>query len=340
MDHACVSRRWLFRAAALAVPASLAGPPGRAFAQGAITLRLSHDEPTFMLTHGILTELADSVQKKTNGAVRIDLFPGAQLAGGNLRTQFQQNQAGAIDIAMTATGILNNWTAKADIISLPFLLSGLDDMKALVGSDLGRDVMALVEPLGLHAIDLWARDLRQWVNAKRPIATPADLKGLKFRVPETALWVATFKALGATPTPMPFGEAFTAVQLGALDGAERPTEFITGEKWSTIAKYLTIADYSGDALMPTVNKAKWQGLPKDVQAILVEEFRLAGEKKYERETAMKAAVITAMRQAGMQVDVLSAEQRQAFRRQVAPIWKEWEAKLPPQWLDRARAIVG
>jgi tripartite ATP-independent transporter DctP family solute receptor len=340
MKRTKISRRGVLGAAALALPASMLKGTGVAWAQSPIVLRVSHDEPTFMITHGVLTELAESVQKKSNGAVKIEVFPGAQLAGGNLRTQFQQNQAGAIDVAITATSILNNWTTKADVISLPFLLSNLDSTKKLVSSDLGRDIMAVVEPLGLHAIDLWARDLRQWVNAKRPIETPADMKGMRFRVPETALWVATFRALGATPTPMPFGEAFTAVQLGTLDGAERPTEFITGEKWHTIAKYLTISDYTGDALMPTFNKAKWDGLPKDVKDLLEAEFRAAGEKKYEREKAMKADVQEAMRKSGMQVNVLTAEQREAFKREVAPVWKEWAGKLPANWTERAQKIVG
>jgi tripartite ATP-independent transporter DctP family solute receptor len=341
MKRAEFTRRSLLRTAASAIPAvATLSAPSIVFAQNPITLRVSHDEPTFMLTHGVLTDLANSVSKKTNGAVKIEVFPGAQLAGGNLRTQFQQNQAGAIDVAITATSILNNWTTKADVLSLPFLSYSIDATKKIVDSDLGRDIREAVEPFGLHAVDIWARDLRQWVNAKRTIEKPADIRGLKFRVPETALWVATFKALGATPTPMPFGEAFTAVQLGTLDGAERPTEFITGEKWFTVAKFLTISDYTGDALMPTFNKAKWQSLPKDVQDLLIEEFRAAGQAKFDREKAMKSNVIEEMRKNGMTVNILTTPQREEFRAQVAPVWKEWEGKLPAKWIDRARQIVG
>lgn len=338
MTEAPFTRRG-FVGASVGTLSALAAGARSARAQSPIVLRLSHDEPAFMISHGILTEIAEAIGRKTNGAVRIDIFPGAQLAAGNLRTQTQQNQAGAIDIAMTATGILNNWTPKADVISLPFLLGGLDDMRKLVSSELAADIKQVVDPLGLHALDMWPRDLRQWVNAKRPIREPTDMKGLKFRVPETALWVATFKALGATPTPMPFGEAFTAVQLGTLDGAERPTEFITGEKWNTVAKHLTICDYTGDPLMPTVNKVRWQGLPKDVQELIAAEFREGGVKKYEREKAMKASVVENMRKLGMEVAVLTPEQRQAFRRDVAPVWKEWERKLPTGWLDRAQKAL-
>lgn len=341
MKRALLTRRSFMSAVASAIPAAAAlSAPNIAFGQSVITLRVSHDEPTFMLTHSVLTELVEAVSKKTNGAVKVEVFPAAQLAGGNLRTQFQQNQAGAIDVAITATSILNNWTTKSDVLSLPFMSYSIDATKRLVDSDLGRDIMEAVEPFGLHAVGLWARDLRQWVNAKRPIETPADIRGMKFRVPETALWVATFKALGATPTPMPFGEAFTAVQLGTLDGAERPTEFITGEKWYTVAKFMTISDYTGDALMPTFNKAKWQSLPKDVQDVLVQEFQAAGQRKFDREKAMKDAVIADMRKNGMTVNILTDAQREQFRAQVASVWKEWEAKLPPKWIDRARQIVG
>lgn len=338
-EHRPDRRTFLARVGLAVSAASVLTSSRGVFAQTPITLRVSHDEPATMLTHGTLTEMAETVAKRTNGAVKIALFPSAQLAGGNLRTQFQQNQAGAIDVAITATSILNNWTTKADGFSLPFMCSSIDDMDKLVRSDLGKEVMGAVEPFGLHAVGLWARDLRQWVNAKRTIEKPADIRGMKFRVPETALWVATFKALGAIPTPMPFGEAFTAVQLGTLDGAERPTEFITGEKWASIAKFLTISDYTGDTLMPTFNKARWDTLPKDVQAILVEEFQAAGRRKFDREKTMKSTVIEDMRKAGMTVNILTTAQREEFRSQVAPVWKEWEAKIPPNWIDRARKIL-
>ncbi|MEP9348274.1 TRAP transporter substrate-binding protein [Xanthobacter sp. KR7-225] len=336
-----LSRRWLLKAAAATVPFSAVGlAPSVSIAQNAIKLRLSHDEPATMITHGVLTEMAAAVEKQTNGEVTIAIFPGAQLAGGNLKAQFQQNQAGAIDIAITATGILNNWTPRADIISLPFLLSGVEDMKKLVSSSVGDDVKKAVEPLGLYAVDIWARDLRHWVNVKRPIITPDDIKGLRFRVPETSLWVATFRALGATPTPMSFGEVFTAIQLGTLDGAERPTEFIVGEKWQSIAKYLTISAYTGDALMPTFNKARWSSLPPDVQRILTDAFRTAGEAKFEREKSMRAIVIDTMRKAGMEVNVLTSENREAFKRGVTPVWEQWGAKLPAGMIERAQMAVG
>jgi tripartite ATP-independent transporter DctP family solute receptor len=335
-----LSRRWLLKAAAAIGPVSaLSVPTPTAFAQSPITLRLSHDEPATMITHSVLTDMAASVEGKTNGAVKISIFPSLQLAGANLKTQFQQNQVGAIDVAITATGILNNWTTHADILSLPFLLGGLEDMKKLVSSDVGEDVKQIVEPLGLHAVDIWARDLRHWVNVKRPIVTPDDIKGLRFRVPETSLWVATFQALGATPTPMSFGEVFTAIQLGTLDGAERPTEFLAGEKWQSIAKYLTMSSYTGDALMPTFNKAKWDSLSPDIQALLVEEFRAAGEKKFERERSMRDTVIETLRSAGMEVNTLTPENREAFKAVVAPVWKEWEPKLPAGWIERAQKAV-
>lgn len=314
--------------------------PAVAPAAKTITLKLSHDEPATMLTQRLLTEMADGIAKKSNGAVKLELFPGAQLSGGNIKTMIQQTQSGAIDVAWIATSIYSNWTTKVDILSLPFLSRNIDDLEKLAKSDLGSDIMALSRETGLTTVDLWTRDLRQWVNQKREIRTPDDIKGLKFRVPETAVWVAAFKAVGATPTPMPFSEAYTAVQLGTLDGAERPTEFIIGEKWAEIAKFLTVSNYTGDVLMVSFNTKVWEGLPKDVQDLLAQEIKATGKKKYEQEREQKIQILSNLEKAGMQVHNLTDSEYEAFRKAMAPVWTEWEPKLPSGWIARAQKILG
>lgn len=304
-----------------------------------ITIKANHDEPVDFVTDKVLKEMAESVAKKTNGAIKMEVYPGCQLAGGSIKTMTQMTQAGQLELSFIATSTYNNWEQKFDALSLPFLYRSIDDLWRVTRDPLAQELLATTDKTGLKTVDMWARDLRQWVNRTRQIRTPEDIKGLKFRVPEISIWVATFKALGATAVPMPFAEAYTAVQLKTLDGAERPTEFIEGEKWVEIAKYLTGIDYTGDVLLASFNKTFFESLPKEYQELLTVEIQAAGKKKYEMEKVNRAQIFDRMAKAGMDVAMLTDQEKKAFRDATKSVWTEWEGKVGKDLISRVEKIA-
>lgn len=307
---------------------------------GATTIRISHDEPPHMLTHRLLTDMASRIEKKTDGDVKLEISPGAQLSGGDIETMIQQTQAGGrLDASLIASGIYSNFASEVDIFSMPFLARDIDDLKALADSAIGDKVKELTIKNGLVTRDIWVRDLRQWVNGTREIRTPGDMKGLAFRVPQFPLWLASFTAVGAAATPMPFGEAFTAVQTGAIDGAERPTEFLVGEGWEDVADYVTLSNYAGDVLLFSFNEQSWNDLPKDVQNMLDTEIAAMGQEKFEQEKAQRSQFVEQMKSAGMKIHELTEQEHEAFRNAMSTVWSEWEGKLPQGWLKQAQQIV-
>ncbi len=325
---------------AAAIPAA-AGCSQRDSSSGAITVRITHDEPATMLTHRLLSEMADRVAQKTDGDVTIEISPQLELSGGDIATMIQQVQSGArLDAGLVASGIYSSFDGAVDVFSLPFLCRDIDDLKAVAESSIGDDVKERTSATGLHTQDIWVRDLRQWVNAERDIRSPDDMRGLTFRVPEFPLWVAAFEAMGAAATPMPFGEAFTGVQTGAIDGAERPTEFLVGEGWDEVADYVTLSNYAGDVLMVSFNQQFWDGLPQDVRSVLDEELRVTGAQKHEQEKTQRGDFIAQLEAAGMTTHELTVDEYSGFRDAMDPVWEDWEGRLPEGWLQTAQQAVG
>jgi TRAP-type C4-dicarboxylate transport system substrate-binding protein len=160
------------------------------------------------------------------------------------------------------------------------------------------------------------------------------MKELRFRVMETPLMVSIFESLGAHPIGMPFGEIFSALQLGTIDGAERPTEFLLTEKWWDLAKYVTMCDYTGDLLIVQANLKFFNGLNKGDQKNLIKLIKEGGDKKYQAEKEMQEKAVETLKQRGMTVTFLTAEQKNLFRNKTQKVWTEYNPKFEKGLIDR------
>lgn len=306
-----------------------------------VVIRMQHDENRDTLTGQVLRDLSSKLKRKSDGDVKLEITPAAQLSGGDIKTMINQTRKGApLDAALISSAAFASFEDSVNILSLPFLCAGIDDLRRLTTSGLGDDIRDVTKKQGLVTPDIWVRDLRQWVNTKGPIQTPSDIEGMKFRVPRVDMWVDAFEAVGALPTPMAFEEAFTAVQTGSLDGAERPLEFVVKEGWADVCDYLTLSDWAGDALLFAFNEDFWAGLPSHVKKLLQQEIRSAGASKYNGEKAARSEFIGKLEEAGMEVNRVTGSDRDMFREAMSSVWEEWASRLPSDWFDRARETVG
>ena len=133
---------------------------------------------------------------------------------------------------------------------------------------LGQELLDLLPPKKLVGLAYGANGFRQVTNSRRPVRTPADLKALKIRVPAIKMYVSLFKLLGADPSSMNFGELFTAVKEGTMDGQENPLAVIQQSKLYEVQKYVTRWDYSYDPLVLCMNKKRWESFSPEQQELL------------------------------------------------------------------------
>ncbi|HET9042656.1 MAG TPA: TRAP transporter substrate-binding protein DctP, partial [Burkholderiales bacterium] len=179
---------------------------------------------------------ANLVRERTKGRINIKMYPGVSLVAGDQTREFTAIRQGVIDLAIGST---INWSPQVkelNLFSLPFLMPDYAAIDALTQGEVGRDVFRILEKQGVVPLAWGENGFREVTNSKRPIRTPADMKGMKFRVVGSPIFNDTFTALGANPTQMSWADAQPALASGAVDGQENPLTIFTAAKLHTVGQ--------------------------------------------------------------------------------------------------------
>lgn len=250
----------------LAVVCVLTVLPGAA--EPAITLKMGHTgAPNHHYQH-IAEQYAEEVLKATNGAVKIEVFPSDQL--GNQMEATEGVMFGTHDMVLTSDMVLSNWVPEFGILNLPFLFKDNVHMRKVLDGEIGQKFAALVEPTGATLVGWWDNGFRHVTNSKVEIKTPADLAGLKIRVPEGEIYLDTFQALGALPTVISFGELYSALQLKTVDGQENPPAHIITQKFYEVQKYVSRTNHIHSCSPLLINTGKLMAIPEEYRQIFID----------------------------------------------------------------------
>ncbi|MEX8493646.1 TRAP transporter substrate-binding protein [Sphaerotilus sp.] len=214
-----------------------------------------------------IKEAAEAVRKDTGGKVDLQVYPASQL--GSEPDMISQVRAGAIDLMSTAGTNLQTLVPTAGINGVAFAFKDYAAVWAAMDGELGGHVRGALAKVGLQAFDkVLDNGYRNITTASKAIVTPADLKGFKIRVPGIPMWLSMFKALGASPTAIPFGELYSALQTKVVDGQENPLALIQSAKLYEVQKFCSLTGHTWDGHFIFGNARKLQSLPKEVQDAL------------------------------------------------------------------------
>ncbi|MCZ2103331.1 MAG: TRAP transporter substrate-binding protein [Comamonadaceae bacterium] len=171
-------------------------------------------------------------------AFAIEEFPNSALGGE--REVIEGIQLGTIDLALVSTGATTNFVPETGVFDIPFLFRDLAHARAVLDGKIGQELLAKFPQRGLTALAWGEQGFRHLTNSKRPVAEPADIKGLKIRITENPVHLAAFRQLGVLATPMAWPEVATALQQGTIDGQENPLSVIVSVKLWQLQKYLSL----------------------------------------------------------------------------------------------------
>lgn len=208
------------------------------------------------------------LSEKTGGRLGIKVFAGGQL--GNETDTLEITSFGGIDFNRVNFAPLNSVEPMTLPFSLPFIFDSVAHMRRVVDSDVGDEVLAAMEPHGLIGLAIYDSGARSFYNVKRPITAPADMAGMKIRVPASDLYVAMVNALGANAVPIPFGEIYQSLAQGVIDGAENNWPTFVGERHYEVAGYLSLTEHLLTPEALVMSKVSWERLP-DADRSLVRE---------------------------------------------------------------------
>ncbi|KGT93377.1 C4-dicarboxylate ABC transporter [Erwinia typographi] len=255
-----VFRRHLIALAAAGVVVGL--HPASALA--AETLRLAHASSSDSLINQAMIRFADEVKQKSHDSLEIQIFPDGQL--GDEGAIADSTGSGAITLGLG--GVVDAIDPRLNAVSLPFLFKDAASVHHFLDSEAGHKFLAMGESRGYVMLSALDSGFRQFANSKRAIVKPEDLSGLKIRTPPNPVILATIKQLGGLPQSIPFGEVYTSLQSGVVDGVEPELRDFSDQRWYEVVKHVSMANYIWSANFWYMNKPAWDALSADNKAVL------------------------------------------------------------------------
>jgi tripartite ATP-independent transporter DctP family solute receptor len=288
-------KRKTFLAAGVAT--LLIGRP--AFAQTATRLRLAHAGPDNSSQHIAALEFARVVKERSKGALEVQVYPGSQL--GNDATVIGAVRGGTIDIMMAGSVNFAGLTPQIGALDLPFLFRSPEHAYKVLDGQIGQRLMTGLEGHNLKGLGWFEVGFRCITTKNRPVRTPDDVKGLKIRTTPNPSHILAFKLLGANPVPMPLGELYQALEAGAVDSQEHPIAITHSAKFYEVQKHLTMSRHAYTAMPVVMNKGKFDALAPELQKILADAARLAGQHQRELNAKDETKILADLRAKGMSV---------------------------------------
>ena len=326
------SIRLRFRVAGAALAAAAWFAAGPAFAQ--IEIKLGHVGEPGSLFQQSSDEFAKRANAKLAGKAKVVVYGSSQLGGD--KEMIQKLKLGTIDMALPST-VMSSEVDLFGLFELPYVVKDRSHMARIEKDIFWPTIEPAIEKKGLKVLAVWENGVRHITNNKRPIKVPADLKGIKLRVPEGKWRVKMFQAYDANPSPMKFSELFTALQTGVMDGQENPFTQIYSAKLQEVQKYLSLSGHVYTPAYLTVGKTKWDSLPPDVRKILEDTAKETQAWVYEVAAKDDTDLLGKLKQAGMQSNDVDKD---AFVTASKGIYEEFGKEVPgaKDLIDRAVAL--
>jgi tripartite ATP-independent transporter DctP family solute receptor len=273
---------------------------------------------------------ADEANKRSQGGLQIQFFPDAQI--GASRDLLEGVQLGTIQFAEVSTANITPFLADTMVFDLPYVFTNQPQLLKFLDGPIGSQRLAIERfaTINMRGLCWFDTGTRKIYNSKKPIVTPADLKGMKIRVEENPVRVASFNAMGAQATAMSFNQVYGALQQGVVEGAENSELTYMTNRHNEVAPYLSNTDHFITPNCIAVSTAFFNGLPKDLQEVLIQAGKdtAAFERKIWAEAEAKLAAD--MKAAGVKVN---DSDKKAFKAMVGKLQEEYAQKIPKEWWD-------
>jgi tripartite ATP-independent transporter DctP family solute receptor len=240
------------------------------------------------------------VEERTNGAIRVDIYPAAQL--GDARTIVEGVQMGTIEMADIENGPMGRFVPEAMLWDLPFIFRDIDHAHNVLDGDVGKYVQKKYDDVGIRHLAYNDGGFRYFTNNVRPIRNMDDLQGLKIRVMESKVMIDTINAFGASAVPMAFGELYTALQQGVVDGQENPMNLIYSQRFYEVQKYLSLSGHFYYPRQYITNLNWFNNLSEEHQKIIAEAAKEACDIQREELAKYEIEMKKVLQEKGMEIN--------------------------------------
>lgn len=280
-------------------------------------------------------KFAEVLDEKSDGRMTVNIVANEQLSGGDPAAGVEMLADGSKAFSYNSPIIYSGIDPRFGAITAPFLYDDLDQADAVMAGSGAEAYDQLLDEMGIEFLGFGESGFRELTTSNKKVESPEDLKGLKFRVAGSTLFLDIYKELGADPVSMNWAEVFTSLQNGTIDGQENPIDIIHSQGLPEVQKNLTIWHYVYDPLLLGMNKGMFDDLSTEDQTIVTEAAAEANEYQI-KQNRDKADEQLAELKESMTVTELTPEQVKAFREAMAPIYDKYESEWTPEIFDKVQ----
>ena len=299
-----------------------------------LTLSVGHSGAPDGFADIASVKFKEIIEERSQGKISVEVFPSGQLGGE--RELVEGAQIGSVDVAVVLAGIMESFVPEFGVLNLPYLFDDRDHVFATLDGPVGEDLLALLDGVDLKGLAFGEFGFRSMMTAPRPISVPADLNGIKIRVPESDLYINTMELLGATPTPIPGPEIFTSLQNGVVDATEAPIfAAVTQKYYETPLEHLSLTEHIYAALMMVGSQDMWERLGTEGQRLVKRAALEAVAHQRQRSIEDDAGYIAELSNQGWSITEVD---KAPFRDAVAPLYDANPGLAG--WVERIRGVVG
>ncbi|MDG0979443.1 MAG: TRAP transporter substrate-binding protein [Halieaceae bacterium] len=301
--------------------------------QDSVVLRVGHSLDPSHTVHKAMQKMGDRLDELSGGSMAIELYPSGQL--GSERELIELLQIGSLAMTKVSASPLEGFVPTMKLFNIPYLFRDQDHFFKVLDSDIGRDVLASLKPAQLLGLGYYDAGSRSFYTTKKPVMTPADLASVKIRVQESQAAMAMIRALGGNPTPISWGELYTALQQGVVDGAENnPPSFYLSRHYE-VAPYYILDEHTSVPDVILISRYVWERLSEQQQVWLQQAVDESVDFQRAQWQLDTEAALAAVQEAGVQV--ISADKSQ-FQQQVSGLINELKASELGSMIQRIEAV--
>ncbi len=260
------------------------------------------------------------VEKNSDGKIEVVLFHSSQL--GDDRNMMEALKMGTQEMTCPSTAPMTAFINAFKIYDLPFIFANEEVADYILDGPVGKKLLDMLPDQGLVGLAYWENGFRMLTNSSRPVQSPEDLKGMKIRTMENPIHLAAFRTMGANPTPMAFGELFSAMQQKVVDGQENPWGTIFLQNFFEVQKYATDTGHVYSPFVLLISKKFWDKLPDDLKAVVQDAADQSKVHNRALNRKMNAEYLEKLKEK-MDVVILTPEQKAAFQKACQPIYEQF-----------------
>jgi tripartite ATP-independent transporter DctP family solute receptor len=307
---------------------------GTGAAKGEVNLKLGHALDINHPVHKAMEFWADTLKKETKGRIIIKIYPGGQLGGE--KELIEQLQMGTLDLTKVSSAGLEAFVPEMKVLGMPYLFRSKEHKWKVLNSAFGKDLLAAGSDRGLVGIGFYEAGERSFYTKGGPIKTPADLKNLKIRVIKSPMAINLLKTLGASPTPISWGELYTALQQGTVDGAENnPPSFVSARHYE-VCKYYSLDKHTSPMDVVMAGKKVWDKLTEADKTVMIKTFDISVEYQRQLWAEVVKENFALLDSVGVKVIIPDPT---PFLEAVEPMYKEYaKDEVIGPYLERIKAI--